>query len=52
MTPLDVTESLVVRLELLTRQAEYAARAKDWASVQLLLKEALATAAQCLEGCV
>ena len=44
MTSLHVPESLVVHLELLTRQAEEAARTRDWASVQVLLKEALATA--------
>jgi hypothetical protein len=44
MTALEVSESLAIHLELLTRQAEEAARAEDWASVQLLVKEALATA--------
>jgi hypothetical protein len=44
MTSLDGSESLAIHLELLTRQAEEAARAGDWASVQILVKEALATA--------
>ena len=44
MTSLDVSVSLAVHLELLTRRAEDAARAGDWASVQVLVKQALAAA--------